>query len=175
MHAGHDLRRKEHSDQTNDAANHAGLAELLPAGAADHVRGQELQSTGYETEAGQRRRDCTTSVTEVADQVQKGGYFHIREVLHNASEMLAAVAIAVRRALASTRSPASKCAEDDAHQRRGEHDGADSDQARLHRGLSHFELVRTSARCRVLQRTPHERQDADRNRDVPNGGREVAR
>src|SRR6185503_16150305 len=100
-------------------------AELLATGAADHVRGQELQSTSYETEAGQRRRDCTTSVTEVADQVQNGGYIHIREVLHNASEMAAAVAIALRRALACTRSTASKCAEDDAHQRRGQHDGAD--------------------------------------------------
>jgi hypothetical protein len=57
VHAGHDLRRKEHPNQTNDAANHAALAELLAAGTADHVRHQELKGTGDETEAGQRRRD----------------------------------------------------------------------------------------------------------------------
>src|SRR5262252_893498 len=48
-----------------------------------------------------------------------------------------------------------------------------SHQARLHRGFPHFELMRTAARCCVLQRAPHEREDADGDRYVPNRGREV--
>jgi len=71
MHAGHDLRRKSHPDQTSDAAKHACLSELLAAGTSDHVGNQELQGAGDETETGEGRCDCATSINEVANQTQK--------------------------------------------------------------------------------------------------------
>ena len=61
---------------------------------------------------------------------------------------------------------AAERAEYDAHEGGRQHDGAYADQAGLHGGLALLQLVRAAARSGVLNRPPHEGEDANRDRDV---------
>src|SRR5690242_10695325 len=68
---------------------------------------------------------------------------------------------------------AAERADDGINNSRRQYDRGHSDQARLHRGFSHFKLMRTPASCRVLHGTYHERDDAYRDRDIADISREV--
>ena len=59
-----------------------------------------------------------------------------------------------------------KSTEHDAHEGGSQHDSADTDQARLHGGLAQLQLVWAPPGRRVLNRPPHECEDANRNRDI---------
>src|SRR5438270_6865826 len=71
------------------------------------------------------------------------------------------------------RRSATQGAEDDAHQGGCEHDCAHPDKTCLHGSLAHFELVGAAAGGGVLDGTPHEGEDANRNRYVADGGCEI--
>src|SRR5229473_2644082 len=106
VHGGHDLRGKEHRDQTDDTADHSSLAEFLAALAADHMCNQQLECARYKSQRCQTRGDCAGEVGEVVDKSYERCWIHWIGVLPLSSHGSASM----------SGGAAAERAEDDAHE-----------------------------------------------------------